>query len=49
MFDLLIHHANTPDGFCDIAVADGIIVETGPALTRPDGLAGIYRCPGALQ
>lgn len=33
MFDLLIHHANTPDGLCDIAVADGMIVETGPALT----------------
>ena len=33
MFDVLIHHANTPDGLCDIAVADGMIVETGPALT----------------
>ena len=59
MFDLLIHHANTPDGLCDIAVADGMIVETGPALTGsaretidasgPDGLAGIYRCPCAFQ
>ena len=33
MFDLRIHHADTPDGLCDIAVADGLIVETGPALT----------------
>ena len=33
MFDLLIHHANTPDGLCDIAVEAGVIVETGHALT----------------
>ncbi len=33
MHDLLIHHANTPDGLMDLAVTDGLIVETGPSLT----------------
>jgi allantoinase len=33
MHDLLIHHANTPEGLMDLAITDGLIVETGPSLT----------------
>ncbi len=33
MHDLLIHHAHTPEGLIDLAITDGVIVETGPSLT----------------
>lgn len=33
MHDLLIHHANTPEGLTDLAISGGLIVETGPSLT----------------
>ena len=33
MHDLLIHQARTPEGLIDLAITDGLIVETGPSLT----------------
>ncbi|MDB6071811.1 MAG: allB, partial [Verrucomicrobiales bacterium] len=35
MIDLLIHQADTPDGVCDIAIQDGVIVAIAPTLTDP--------------
>ena len=33
MLDLIIHHAGTPQGVCDIAIQDGVIVALGRSLT----------------